>query len=106
MKVLIFDISNLMMRCLFAQIPSPTETKFREFKMTFLSSFMKVIKDNNPDKVIVVEDSESWRKKFIQIIKPIELQREKHQLLTSMFSFLSSLNFLKNYKNALAIFNS
>lgn len=64
MKVLIFDISNLMMRCLFAQIPSPTETKFREFKMTFLSSFMKVIKDNNPDKVIVVEDSESWRKEI------------------------------------------
>lgn len=64
MKVVIFDISNLMMRCLFAQIPSPTETKFKEFKMTFLTSFMKVIKDNNPDKVIVVEDSESWRKEI------------------------------------------
>ena len=64
MKVLIFDISNLMMRCLFAQIPSPTETKFKEFKMTFLSSFMKVIKDNAPDKVIAVEDSESWRKEI------------------------------------------
>lgn len=64
MKVLVFDISNLMMRCLFAQIPSPTETKFKDFKMTFLSSFMKVIKDNNPDRVIVVEDSESWRKEI------------------------------------------
>ena len=64
MKVVLFDISNLMMRCLFAQIPSPTEKKFKDFKMTFLASFMKVIKDNKPDKVIVIEDSESWRKEI------------------------------------------
>lgn len=64
MKVLIFDISNLMMRCLFAQMPSPTEKKFSMFKQTFLTSFMKTIKDNTPDKVIAVMDSESWRKEI------------------------------------------
>jgi len=64
MKVLIFDISNLMMRCLYAQMPSPTEKKFSIFKQTFLTSFMKTIKDNNPEKVIAVLDSESWRKEI------------------------------------------
>lgn len=62
MKVLIFDISNLMMRCLFSQMPGPDETEFQIFKMTFLSSFMKTIKDLSPDRVICVQDSESWRK--------------------------------------------
>lgn len=64
MNVLLFDLSNLMMRCLFAQTPGPEEKKFTMFKQTFLTSFMKVIKDNKPDKIIVVEDSESWRKEI------------------------------------------
>ena len=54
----------------------------------------------------IADMRKAGEKKFIQSIKLIELQKEKHQLLTSMFSFLSSLNFLKNYKSALAIFSS
>jgi len=62
MKVLLFDISNLMMRCLFSQTPGPEETEFSIFKMTFLSSFIKTIREHSPDRVICVQDSESWRK--------------------------------------------
>lgn len=64
MKVLIFDISNLMMRCLFAQKVDPTEKRFDLFKLTFLGSFTKALKQHTPDRVIWVEDSESWRKEL------------------------------------------
>lgn len=64
MKVLIFDISNLMMRCLFAQKVDPAEKRFDLFKLTFLGSFTKALKQHTPDRVIWVEDSESWRKEL------------------------------------------
>ena len=63
MKVLLIDISNLTMRCLFSQMPGPEETEFSIFKLTFMASFTKLIKTLEPDRVICVQDSESWRKK-------------------------------------------
>ena len=51
------------MRCLFSQMPGPEEEDFSVFKLTFLASFMKLIKTLEPDRVICLQDSESWRKK-------------------------------------------
>ena len=62
MKVLLVDISNLTMRCLFSQMPGPDEEEFSVFKLTFLASFTKLIKTLEPDRVICLQDSESWRK--------------------------------------------
>lgn len=69
MKTLLFDTSNLMMRSLYANKPSATETKFDMFKLTFLGSMIKEIKEHSPDKVIMVEDSESWRKEIYPAYK-------------------------------------
>ena len=41
MKVLLIDVSNLTMRCLFSQMPGPEEQEFSIFKLTFMASFMK-----------------------------------------------------------------
>lgn len=68
-KVLLFDTSNLLMRSLYANKPSPLETKFDMFKLTFLASMIKEIKEHNPDRVIMVQDSESWRKDIYSAYK-------------------------------------
>lgn len=86
MKVLVFDISNLIMRCLFAQIPGPEEMKFDDFKTSFLNSLIKTIKDNNPDKVIIAEDSESWRKEIYPAYKANRIaKREKSVINFDVF---------------------
>lgn len=69
MKVMLFDTSNLMMRSLYANKPSPTENKFDLVKLTFIGSMIKEIKSHQPDKVIMVEDSESWRKEIYPAYK-------------------------------------
>ena len=61
-KVMLFDLSNLIMRCLFAYPVKPHEKEFKEFKAIFMRSFLKTIKDNCPDKIICCMDNTSWRK--------------------------------------------
>ena len=62
MKVVLIDVSNLTMRCLFSQMPGPEEQEFSIFKLTFMASFMKLLKTLEPERVICLQDSESWRK--------------------------------------------
>ena len=61
-KVMLFDLSNLIMRCLFAYPVKPHEKEFKEFKAIFMRSFLKTIKDNCPEKIICCMDNTSWRK--------------------------------------------
>lgn len=61
-KVLLIDLSNMIMRCLFSQMPSPTEKKFDMFKAVFFSSFFKTIAEHSPNMVICCIDGSSWRK--------------------------------------------
>lgn len=100
MNVLIFDISNLMMRSLFAQMPSPTETKFDIFKLTFLNSFIKTIKDNKPDRVICVEDSESWRKEIFPMYKANRASKREQSVVNFDIFFPVATEFLNNLQTA------
>lgn len=68
-KVMLFDISNLMMRCLFAFKYGPQEKDFDMTRNTFIKSFIKTISDNNPDKVICCLDNSSWRKEAMETYK-------------------------------------
>lgn len=61
-KVLIIDLSNMIMRSLFANTPGPEERNFDLFKATFFSSFFKTIAENSPNAVLCCIDSGSWRK--------------------------------------------
>lgn len=61
-KVMLFDLSNLIMRCLFAYPVKPHEKEFKEFKAIFMRLFLKTIKDNCPEKIICCMDNTSWRK--------------------------------------------
>jgi 5'-3' exonuclease len=61
-KILTLDISNMIMRCLFAQTPGPEEKEFLLFKATFFSSFFKAISEINPNRVFCCIDGTSWRK--------------------------------------------
>lgn len=77
-KVLLYDISNLSMRCLHAFKPRAEETEFKEYKTTFINSFLKTIAEHSPDKVICCMDSTSWRKDICTDYKANRLiQREK-----------------------------
>jgi len=68
-KVMLFDMSNLMMRCLFAFKYGPLEKDFGLTRNTFLKSFIKTIADNSPDKVICCLDNSSWRKEMFETYK-------------------------------------
>lgn len=65
-KVLTLDISNMIMRCLFAQTPGPEEKEFMLFKATFFSSFFKAISEINPNRVFCCIDGSSWRKDIFE----------------------------------------
>ncbi len=95
-NVLIFDISNLMMRSLFSQMPSPTETEFDLFKLTFMNSFMKTIKDNKPDRVIAVEDSESWRKEIYPLYKANRAAKREQSAINFDAFFPVATKFIEN----------
>lgn len=108
MKILLFDTSNLMMRSLYANKPSPAETKFDMFKLTFLASMIKEIKEHNPDRVIMVQDSESWRKEIYPAYKanraakreadPINFEAfyaEAEKFLTTLQNCFGNVQFLR-----------
>lgn len=65
-KILTLDISNMIMRCLFAQTPGPEEKEFMLFKATFFSSFFKSISEINPNRVFCCIDGSSWRKDIFE----------------------------------------
>ena len=65
-KILTLDISNMIMRCLFAQTPGPEEKEFMLFKATFFSSFFKAISEINPNRVFCCIDGSSWRKDIFE----------------------------------------
>lgn len=100
-NVLIFDISNLLMRSLFAQTPSPTETKFDIFKLTFLNSFMKTIKDLKPDKVIAVEDApDPWRKGISSLYKATRQAKREQSAVNFDAFFPVASEFINSLKTA------
>lgn len=95
MKILIFDTSNLMMRSLFASNPSPIEKTFDMFKLTFLASLMKTIKENEPDRVIMVQDSESWRKDIYPDYKATRAAKREASVVNFTVFFPVAEEFLK-----------
>ena len=96
MKVLIFDISNLMMRCLFAQKVDPTEKRFDLFKLTFLGSFTKALKQHTPDRVIWVEDSDSWRKELCPDYKANRAAKREQSVVNFDVFFPVATEFFEN----------
>lgn len=99
MKVLIFDTSNLMMRSLYVNKPGPLETKFDMFKLTFINSLMKEIKEHNPDRVIMVQDSESWRKEIFPAYKLNRAAKREADVINFKIFFEVAESFLNSLKN-------
>lgn len=99
MKVLIFDTSNLMMRSLYVNKPGPLETKFDMFKLTFINSLMKEIKEHNPDRVIMVQDSESWRKEIFPAYKLNRAAKREADVINFKLFFEVAESFLNSLKN-------
>lgn len=98
MKVLLIDISNLTMRCLFSQMPGPEEEEFSVFKLTFLASFMKLIKTLEPDRVICLQDSESWRKQVYPEYKATRAAKREQ----SVVNFNVFFPVLEKFLNAIS----
>lgn len=96
MKVLIFDISNLMMRCLFAQKVDPAEKRFDLFKLTFIGSFTKALKQHTPDRVIWVEDSDSWRKELCPDYKANRAAKREQSVVNFNVFFPVATEFFEN----------
>lgn len=100
-KVMLFDMSNLMMRCLFAFKIKPHEKEFAECRNTFLKSFLKTIADNSPDKVICCMDNSSWRKEMFETYKENRKAFRAKSIVDFDEFFKVSNRFLAGLKNAL-----
>lgn len=62
-EVLLIDLHNMCMRCLFAIPFNPTDVTFVEYKTTVLRSIKVAVKRFNPDRVIfAMEGFHNWRK--------------------------------------------
>lgn len=98
-NVLLFDTSNLMMRSLYVNKPSPAETEFNLFKLTFLGSLIKEINEHKPDKVIMVQDSESWRKEIYPAYKANRAAKRDADPINFDAFYASAEKFLTMLKN-------
>lgn len=97
-KVLIIDLSNMIMRALFANTPGPEEKQFDLFKATFFSSFFKTISDNSPNAVICCIDSGSWRKDFYPDYKSSRSAKREQSIVNFDAFFAVWSNLLERIK--------
>lgn len=69
-KVLLVDTNNMSMRCLYALAYDPTDTQFTSYKIAFLQSLKKAIKQFHPNKIIFCQEGgNNWRKEHFDSYK-------------------------------------
>lgn len=85
-----------MMRCLFAQKVDPAEKRFDLFKLTFIGSFTKALKQHTPDRVIWVEDSDSWRKELCPDYKANRAAKREQSVVNFDAFFPVATEFFEN----------
>ncbi|MCQ2210734.1 MAG: hypothetical protein MJZ34_10620 [Paludibacteraceae bacterium] len=98
MKSLIIDLNNMIMRCLWSTDPKPYEKEFKEFKTTFIISFLKELERFSPDEVIVAQEGGNcWRYDYFQEYKACRKDRDETKLDWNQF-FLVCNQFVEDIK--------